>query len=268
MVVQQEVAVVGRLPNFTDSIALTEAVAQAQLKPEQWAQLATKLGDQDIDDTGLLAITPNEEWSKVLDGESAVVKGRTNLLVNGLRKAMGLEVRDFNSAAPQLTPQPTPEASEEVKVKIIDSNTDADPNNIRVSKYFDQGVRYVVQLVAKDDIKASRAKWKAVNKLPPVPKMNPSDQQLSCVLALKKLGHNLLAFDMAVLAPFAERRERWWQLVDYVQVDHGQYLPGKMVPGPATLADWILAWDFVTIVMVICGVCDRGVMERWRDWFV
>ena len=256
MVVPEDVSQFGTLQEVLDF---------AKFPAEKWTEVTTQLGEPDLDELMIVAALPDAEWQSILPDVllSAVAKVRLNLVVNIIRKVNGTEVSNIFGSPPPVPPvQPAP-APPAVSVTVTKED---DSSDLPARQYFDQGSRRKFKPKSETELRAARARWVAVADVEPRRELNPIDNQLSVILGIVEVGDNPLAFDMGVWGPFGVRRERHWMCTTHHLNAAGQYVPQEMA-GAGDLEDWLFAWEFATVTLVMAKVGKRGCADRYRDNF-
>ena len=232
----------------------------AKLKPETWTLVATELGEAELSDLATVAAVEDADYVGAMASLKAVDRARLNLLVNAVRKKVGLEVGNLLRKPEPQAPaakSSVPEASNKVVLKA--------------SQFLDQASRFEVHPIAEELILEMRKRWKDKMWLDPQPHVDISDNQLSVLARLQDLNHNLLAFDMGVWGPYGTRRERQYMLTAYHQNATGEWI-AREVPGAQTVDEWCDGWNFATTGFVMGNIVEKGLAEptattlwHWRN---
>ena len=193
----------------------------------------------------------------------AVPKARINLAVNVARIKAGMPPIDMFTQVPEeataaqmtrIEPAGRPEEATVTKVTL------------KVAHYCDQGCRLEVKPCTEDEILKLRAEWTSKMWLAPTADLDLTNNQLSVLKRLKEAGHNMLAFDMGVWAPWGGRRERRFMLMAHVRNTEGEWV-AKEEPGAQNIEDWTTGWEFASVGFVMARIIEKGVADAYKAHF-
>ena len=260
-----------------DEATVEVVVEKVGLDKAIWTEVVTKCGEKEPN-MMIIAGLRNEDWrAAILDMNlKATDKVKLNILVNKIRQLLEVDISDIYDKGSTAVAEPAPHTplkgikvanapgkDEEPDDKPRYANQpNADPDDLPVRQYFDQLSKAVVRAAPPRIIEEMRKRWDC----DPQPNRRPTDEQLSVVWALAGLGKNCLAGDMGVLAPNQLQREHYWTFTEHFRGADGRWTT-KEIPGPSDLADWIEAWEFATVVMVMAHILRRSTMDTYKDWF-
>lgn len=273
------------LPGTDGVDSLEKGLMAVKMNDDVWKKIAGNLGDESLDEIKLIAMTTNAQTLLACRELPPVVVTKANLLLNLFRSLYKLPVEDIHSkGGGSLEPRSRRKIGSSSLLRRLRSSwrrkprwgvsmstavapsTDTDPTCLQVGCYFQQANRLVVKFAPKPEIKNMRERWNG-GSLPPPANVKPSDELLSVLWSLLGIKHNVLSFDMAIVAPFNTRRDRNLTRDEWKQGEGGRWFPHE-AKRVNNLADWKSAREFATVALVMANAVDRAVAEAYRDGFV
>ena len=244
-----------------------DAMKFAKLAAPAWESVAEELGDKALTDPVLIAGLIDKDLREAVKGIKPLQRTQVVIMINYLRKRLGVTVSDFREESTQ-TAAATPSTTiQELKLPetIKVTTQEQDPDMLKVQEFFDQSSKLSVKRCTDEEIKEYRDKWLRISRIELRAHRRWEDDQISVLRRLRERGHNMLAFDLGILAPFPSRRQRRLALTIHFRTAKGEWRP-KVVPWPETAEDWREAFSYGSTGLYYCDAADLGVAKAYRDF--
>ena len=244
-----------------------------RINETEWAKLAAALGDETLDDMGMLAGVDDTDFRKARDeaGLNPLKKGVMNLLFGAIKTRFNLQTTIVQQLPTQpqtstaATTSPPAAASSASTVAVITEPLLALTAEVKLGQVLNQALEQDIPLLPETLLRESRERYITICGDEPLQSSAATDAQLTALKSI--LDNGMVPYaDFGVFAPHGTRLERRMKFTQHFMTTDGRWRATE-INGPSTIEQWKSCWDVYVVAAISLGIATPASLARYAKRF-